>query len=331
MKRFWLKLPARPIPKIMSLFGAILLYFYVQNLKVKEITVNIPVAFVNKPPNLALVGEVPRYVSLVIAGREEALKFSTANLRAEVNLLEAEIGRASYPVDFDTRQLPENVKLRKGPPQVNLTFERIIRKKVPIIIRTTGSPEPGFRLVKIQYSPEIIWVEGAESLIKNLKEISTAPLSLEGISQNTFRRLRIQSLPQIQTEVSEIEVKVSVGPSQMLFERQFDSVPIRAVNLDPALHADFSDKFVRVLVSGDRETIKKITISDLSATVDLAETRYNPRTGSILPYEIEQGIPIKVKLLRFSKELSIVNFSPENISVRFSVKEEYKPKEEVNP
>ncbi|MCS6985192.1 MAG: CdaR family protein [Leptospiraceae bacterium] len=317
----------RTIPKLFSILAALLLYLYVQQLQVREVKLNVALSYQNKPPGLALVGEVPRFVVVTLAGREEALKFSAVHLRAEVNLAMAESGRALYPVEFDKRQLPENVKVRQIPSFVELTLERIVRKRVNVRVRTVGKVADGFRIQKIHYQPENVLVEAPESLINGIKEIHTSPISLDGLKDNIERRLRLVFPTGVQSEVSEVEVRVSVIPLELSGERQFENIPIRAINLDPALYADFSDKTVKVTIVSEKEILKKLSPADINASVDLSETRYNPRTGSVLPYEIEQGLPVKVRLMRYTKEASITSFSPENVSVRFRVKEEYRKRE----
>ncbi len=325
LRRFSVRVRA----KLLAILGAILLYYYVQNLKITEVTLNIPLVVINRPQSVALSGELPRFVQITIAGREESLKFSTGSLRAELNLAEADTKKTRYPVEFDENQLPASVILRKKPAPLELRFEKVVRRRLPLRVITSGAPDSAYRVTRIMLRPDTVVVEAPESAFRNLKEITTATLSLDGVTANFARRLRLQ-IPAavVSADISDTEAVVNVMAIATGGEKQFDAIPIRILNLDPALEATLSDKSVRVVISGDRDGLKKINAADISASVDLGDTRYNPRTGSILPYEVEQGLQVKVKLLRTIKDVGLTSFAPENISVRFRVKEEYKRKED---
>jgi YbbR domain-containing protein len=300
------------------------LWFYVEFARVAQTTLNIPVEYIKKPANLYLKPGQPRFVKIVVRGREEFLKFSTAGIKAEVNLADAKNGEGRYPLVFDTRQFPERVELVTRPEYLTVALEKGLSRVLPVRVLTTGSPDPQFRVLRISALPQQIEVDGPEAAVSALQSLETEPVDIEGISRNTSRKATLRIPEQISVDkVKSVSVRIELIQKTSSEEKQFEQIPLKVQNLDAALNAALSDNVVSLLVQGEAGAVKKLKSSDFYAWVNVEDTRYNSRTGNILPYANESGVPVKARILSGNKKVQIVAITPDKVNIRFSVKPEY--------
>lgn len=300
------------------------LWFYVEFARVAQTTLNIPVEYMKKPANLYLKTGQTRFVKIVVRGREEFLKFSTTGIRAEVNLTNARSGDSSYPLLFDTRQLPERVELASRPENISVALERGLSRFVPVRVTTTGNPDPQFRVLRATAIPQQIEIEGPEAAVAAIQAIDTEPVDVEGARTNIQRKSALRTPDQIASDKPRnVTVRIELIQRTYSEEQQFEQVPLKLQNLDAALSAALSDNAVSVLVQGESAAVKKLKSSDIYAWVNVEDTRYNARTGNIMPYANESGLPVKARILSGNRKVQIVAVTPDKVNVRFSVKPEY--------
>lgn len=303
------------------------LWFYVEFARVTQTTFNVPIEYVKKPVNLFLKPGQPRFIKITVRGRDEFLKFSTSGIKAEVNLANARSGDASYPVVFDTRQLPERVELANRPESLQVGLDKGASRMVPVHIVTGGNPDAGMRLMKAVATPAEIEIDGPEAVVAGLQALDTEPVDLEGATKSFTRKINLRIPDQITTDkIRSVTVKVELIAKTFSEEAQFDQVTLHVQNLDAALDAALSDKVVQIRVQGESAAVKKLRPADFYAFVNAEDTRFNAKTGSILPYATESGVPVKARVLSGGKKVQIVSITPDKVNIRFTVKSEYMKK-----
>lgn len=312
------------IAKLVCLALGTGLWFYVEFARVAQTTLNIPVEYIKKPANLYLKPGQPRFVKITVRGREEFLKFSTAGIKAEVNLANARSGEASYPLLFDVRQLPERVELASRPESLSVQLEKGASKVVPVRVVTAGTPDAQYRLLRVAATPPQVEVEGPEEAIAAVQVLETEPVDIENAKTTIQRKANLRLPDQVTTDkIKAVMVRVEFIEKSYSDEAQIEQIPLKIQNLDVALNAALSDAAISVLVRGEAGAVKRLKSSDFYAWVNAEDTRYNARTGTILPYATESGVPVKVRLLSGSKKVQIVAITPDKVNIRFSVKPEY--------
>lgn len=303
------------------------LWFYVEFARVSQTTLNIPVEYVKKPANLYLKQGQPRFIKVTVRGRDEFLKFSTTGIKAEVNLANARGGDASYPVVFDVRQLPERVELAAKPDALSVGLEAGASKVVPVRVMTNGTPDAAWKIQKINVVPQQIEIDGPEAVIGAMQSLDTETVDVEGASKTINRKINLRIPDQVSTDKTRsVTVRVDFMPKTFSEEIQFEQIPLRIQNLDAALNAALSDTVVQVQLQGESSAVKKLKASDIYIYVNAEDTRFNSRTGSILPYANESGVPVKGRVLNGSKKVQIVSITPDKVNIRFTVKPEYSKK-----
>lgn len=300
------------------------LWFYVEFARVSQTTLNIPVEYIKKPVNLFLKQGQSRFVKVTIRGRDEFLKFSTAGMKAEVNLVNAQSGEAKYPLIFDARQLPERVELAQKPDTITVALEKGSSRKIPVHVVINGNPDAAWKVQKGIATPKEIEIDGPEALVTSLTAIDTEPVDVEGATRGFTRKINLRIPDQISTDkIRNVNVRIELVPKTFSEEQQFEQIPLKIQNLDAALEAALSDTTVQVLVQGEGAAVKKLKNSEIYAYVNAEDTRYNARTGNILPYANESGVPVKARLLSGGKKVQVVAVTPDKVNIRFTVKPDY--------
>ncbi len=312
------------LAKLVCLAIGSALWFYVEFARVSQTTLNVPVEYIKKPANLYLKPGQTRFVKIVVRGRDEFLKFSTTGIKAEVNLANAQSGERSYPLLFDARQLPERVELASRPESIAVSLEKGLSKVVPVRVNITGNPDAQFRVLRSTATPQQVEIDGPEAAVAGIQALETDAVDIEGARANLQRKVNLRIPDQVTTDrTKSVVVRVELIQKTYSEEQQFEQIPLKLQNLDAALNAALSDTTVSVLVQGESAAVKKLRNSDIYAWVNVEDTRYNARTGNILPYANESGLPVKARILSGNKKVQIVAITPEKVNVRFSVKPEY--------
>jgi len=304
------------------------LWFYVEFARVTQTTLNIPIEYVKKPVNLYLKSGQPRFAKITVRGRDEFIKFSTAGIKAEVNLANAKAGDATYPLMFDARQLPERVELAQKNDVLTVALEKGATKIVAVKPILSGNPAPEWRVAKTTVNPPQLEIEGPQGLVEQLSSLETEAIDIEGARKNAVVKINLRIPEGISTEnIKNVAVRIDLAQKIYSEEARFEQIPVKVQNLDAALTATLSDATVILQVLGEKSALEKLKASDFYAYVSAEDTRYNSKTGNILPYANESGVTVKARLVTATRKVQIVSITPDKVTVRFSVKPEHQKRE----
>jgi YbbR domain-containing protein len=131
--------------------------------------------------------EVPALVDVRISGpRTLLMNLQPNDIRIAVNLKDLQPGLTSFKRLEERLNLPTALKVtRLSPAFVDVKLERVMEKKVPVQPVLMGTPDDGYRVASIKAEPSHVTVEGAESEVKEVNEITTEPIAVEG-AKETF-------------------------------------------------------------------------------------------------------------------------------------------------
>ncbi len=211
--RFNKFITTNPWLKLISLVLAIVLWFFVVSKGRTVVVVDVPVGLRNMPAGLELV-EGPETISVYVEGRERLLKkLGKGDIRFVIDLSDIKEGDNSFTVSAADIELPKVFAVEKIlPGTIKLTVEEKAVKSVPVRPIVVGSPANGYVVGGIKVSPGKIKINGPKSVIAKVYSIKTEPIDITGIT-DSFRvsaALNI-SRENVRTDVSEVEVKITLG------------------------------------------------------------------------------------------------------------------------
>jgi hypothetical protein len=159
----------------------------------QELTTSVlaPIEYRNIPQDLEIGSDVQYRVHLEVKGPPTYL--SPAALANTVVVLD--LSHISLPGEytFDITQrnavLPAAVKLsRPVPAQLRLSLERRMTRQVPVEVRLTGEPQPGYRMVNTEVIPSRVTVVGPERRVRQVSSVVTDPVDVGPVvSTSEFR------------------------------------------------------------------------------------------------------------------------------------------------
>jgi YbbR domain-containing protein len=198
--------------KLTSLILAIILWFFVILSGRADVTVDIPVNFINLPSKLEVV-DFPETISVSIEGQERMLKnLKKSNINALIDLSEAKTGKSFFTISRDNIELPKMLVITNIDPEtVSLMIEEQMSKKVTVKPDIVGTPEKGYAIVEIISSPDSFIIEGPKSLIRKIRTVKTEPIDINGLNSDLIYKANLNlTNSSIRKSINKVDVNISV-------------------------------------------------------------------------------------------------------------------------
>ena len=198
--------------KISSLVVAVLLWFFVILSGRAEISMDIPVTFINIPSKLE-VYDSPDTISVEIKGQERILKNLKKNeVSAVIDLENSKAGRAFFTLSKNNIRLPKTLVVTGIDPEtISLKIENQLTKTVNVKPSVTGLPEKGFVIADVKVVPDVVELEGPKSVISKIYTVKTEPLDINGINSDLNYRANLNvSDSNIRKNIDKVDVFISV-------------------------------------------------------------------------------------------------------------------------
>jgi len=199
--------------KILSVFLAMFLWFFVTYRGQSEISVDMPIEFKNAPKGLEILKQNIKTVSLNISGQERILKgLKAGDVRVIIDLSDAKKGETTYYIGKNNVAVHKSIKvLRVEPTSIRIVLDESISKTVPVKAHIIGVPETGYKIRSVVVSPSLVAVEGTKTEVSRISVLRTEPLEITGIDADIDQNVRlITGGKNIRTDISEVRVKVDI-------------------------------------------------------------------------------------------------------------------------
>jgi len=204
------------ILKLLSLAFALVLWFFVMGERKLEVGYTVPLELKNTPPGMMVANEVPSLVDVRLSGpRTMLMNLSPKDISISVDLADLKPGLTSFKRLEERLNIPSGVKVtRLSPSFVDVKLERIKEKVVPVQVVFSGVPAEGFQVSAVRTSPERVAVEGAESEIKDVTEVVTEPVDVDGVKESFTLMVPISYRGKYTAlkDIKTAEVQVTVEP-----------------------------------------------------------------------------------------------------------------------
>lgn len=180
-------------------------------------------------------------------------------------------------------------------------------KAVPLQVRYTGEPAPGFSIHSIQQNVKEIVVYGPENILKDLELLDGVSVDVSGMNKDTTTEVEVPLKDDVlSVEPRKVKVQIDIEPTVV---KTFEAVPIQVTGVKQGLEVRFdpeTSKSLTLKVSGSAANLEKLKAEDLHITVDV--TGLTPNT-----YTLPLNIVLPTYIRRESPEqplVSIVIYDP---------------------
>jgi YbbR domain-containing protein len=222
--------------KLTALVLALLVYFSVFLEQEHESVVSVPLVVENSDPDRMLVSEYPETikVKVVAPGRLIARWWLTragGSLTAAIPAPDGvmAINRSLLPEDV---LVPLDVELRVvevvEPRSIQLTFDRVMERRVPVQATRTGRQPQGFMVSgPMSVDPESVLVRGPREVVMELVEVSTIPLDFNGRSRPIHEKIGLVHAESLAFDPAEVTVSADVERTRQLV---IEGIPVVVSN-----------------------------------------------------------------------------------------------------
>lgn len=219
--------------RLVSLGLAIVLWFVAQGEQTYQATVVAPVKYV-MPEDLVLINDAapPEQVVIRASGSRASLRSLQEQLRDSparfvVNVEDAAPGRTVHSF----RKLPAGVGqdvtiVTISPAEVELTFDEVGRRTLPVLLRTRGKLPSGFVEAARSLQPPEVTLSGAASELADLEFIQTLPIRLESRRTSFEGELGLDVGDLHLTEDSARLVVARLEVAEAMADREYGVVPV---------------------------------------------------------------------------------------------------------
>ena len=221
--------------KIIALSAAVLLWLYVtyEQAPTEQATKTVKLDVRQLKPELMVVGK-PETVKVKLQGTKNAFNnISDKDITAFVDLSDAREGNNDIAVQVKT---PEGVKvLETLPLRVTVVLDSLQEKQVPVKIKVTGNPAPGYTAGTPKINPTIVTIKGPNRYLKLVDSV-WVDIDLSGAQQNINLgqnvRLSDKNIDPRAIEANPMTVQVTVAITKGVLSK---TLPLKyRLNGDPA-------------------------------------------------------------------------------------------------
>jgi YbbR domain-containing protein len=233
-----------------------------------ERAIEAPVEFRNIPPDLMVMDNRIDYVVLRIMGpRTLVSTLDAQDLRLSLDLNGAKPGSASYPLDSSSFNIPRGLTVsRITPPVVHLRLEPVMKRKLPVSVRFSNKPPPGYRISETIVSPGAVMVQGPAEDMRRLASVETLPVEVEETRAPLKRKIRL-SADGKPLSFTPDQVEVSVSLEEEEISREFSRVNVRAKEFSGQYRVQPGSVYLRL--AGPTRALSKLDVGANQVYLDL--------------------------------------------------------------
>ncbi len=283
-----------PVQKLLSVCFAIAIWAFAPspNKELTEVKFFVPVSYVNLPKNLEIVSDPLRSLSVSVElAKNELAQVHPSMFQVVIDLEDAYEGEKEYEITRKVVSAPDNIRIIAIEPKtVNLAFEKIIEKELPIKPVFLGEPARGYVLEQITMIPQAVRVKGLVSELGKIEELNTKAVNIEGIDSNIEMLVHIlfpKSVTAVEPAPEYFTVQINVGSEPI--NMRFLEIPIGIMNQEYV--SRINPRSFNMVVRGPRSLMENFKKQDIQAFIDLGG--YKPGNYKIkapivrLPPEIQ--------------------------------------------
>jgi len=274
--------------KAIAFIAALVLVAY-QRSQEDERTRTIPFSVDVQLPEAAkrreLMTAIPPSIRVTVQGSLGALdELSNSSNNVELDLRKGNIDRISFSPD--NFRLPPGTRIKTiEPTGLDLEWQNIIEREVPIQTSVTGAVAEGHEVESTTVSPESVILVGPERLVNVTQSVRVAPFDLSGLASGRYERQLALDPPPDRTNYLDLtSASVQVTVRRRLVTANFPKVPVEVVGATNAL---VTPQHVDVTVRGAPEIVAALHVELVVPRVDVSDQDTSKHGSVALPVVVD--------------------------------------------
>lgn len=221
--------------KFLSFALALLLYssFHGTQDAQRSMSVNLVMVMPQDSGNRVLVSQVPETVRLTLRGPRAALDELRGDDVGNIQVVLRSSAERQVRLDPAMVHVPPNVRVEQiDPPAIDLSWEDVVVRDLPVQVSVVGTPAPGFVVKSVPVAePQRVRVRGPKSEVMVLQYVRADSFDVTGLTEGTYTRQLALDRPRgrVTMETSAQSVSVTTEIHRELVERAFQKLPVAVV------------------------------------------------------------------------------------------------------
>lgn len=290
--------------KVFSLVVSLGLYTVVHGSAAGQRSLYVPVVALlpSEASHKVLVGDIPDKVKLTLSGSRSVLNSIDAVEAVQIDLTGAQ---KYYYFEPDQFGLPGGIEVQVTPTTLALDWEERLDRKLGVRVQIAGVPDAGLEVAGAPtVNPARVLVQGPQSSVEALTELTTEPLSLSGLPAGVHRRrVPLLPLPKHVTAVDAGDITVEITLEPRREQRRLKRLPVAVMGTPSDVVARPSN--VDVVIAAPASMLNDLDPEHLVPVVDV--------TGLVLT---KGAVSAPVKVRGLSDGIRVVRIEPSEVLVR---------------
>lgn len=305
------KRPKNWVLKLVSLFFALFLWYFVVGEDKVDMNVTIPVEIVNLPRDLVISNQFKKQLEVTVTGQRSLIRGITSqHISRTIDLSKAAPGTVVIQNHPDSISLPRGLNiLRVQPPTLTLLLDRLIQKELPIKPILVGNIHDNYKLESVTTDPPTLEISGPQSILGPEQILNTSPIDINGLSQSVVKQVPLILKSEISDLIGEPVVAVRLNIIELHQDMAFPDIPIE---FDTA--AGKQTEAIYQLLPSTVSITARIPQS-LSQTTDNISGLFHAK---ISPATLQPGTTELKVLVTAPPKITILAIKPETATLKIS-------------
>ena len=303
--------PKNWVLKLVSLFFALFLWYFVAGEDKVDMTVTIPVEIVNLPRELVISNQFKKQLEMTVSGQRSLIRGMTSQHTSRtIDLSKASPGTIVIQNPPDSISVPRGLSiLRLQPPTITLLLDRLIQKELAIKPALVGKVHKDYRLESVTADPPTLEISGPQAILGKKQHLTTSPIDINDLSQSEVKQVSLALQPEIADIIGEPVVAVRLNVIELIKEMTFDDIPIE---LD-------------IAENKQTEAIYQLLPPTLSITAEIPQTMLKATDNirglfhaRVSPENLQAGNTKLQVLVETPPGAKVLTINPETVTLKIS-------------
>lgn len=233
-----------------------------------------------------LMTPIPPDIRVTVQGSLSALEeLSGSSNTLELDLRSGAVEHVTFSPD--QLKLPPGTRIKAiQPANLDLEWQNIIQREIPIQTSVAGEVAPGHELASAVVVPETTTLSGPEKAVDVIQSVRVAPFDLSGLSTGIYeRQLALEAPPNRMTYVGPTTVTVSVHVRRHVITANFAKIVVQVVG--GGTMVEVLPASVDVSVKGAPEVVNSLQPDLILPRVDVTGLDTSKHGSAALPVVVD--------------------------------------------
>jgi len=291
--------------KLIVLFLAILIWFFVKTEDNYRYSFKIPLRVTNLGPDRIINNELPKRIKITSWGKGRELL--SLMLRKEM-FYNLDISRLQHSTRFALEK--DDVKLTHesnieilnivDPDTIEVKIADLITKKVPIISEAEIQTLPGYTVVdEMRLKPDSVEIIGPKPVVAKISAVRTQHKIFNDVKRDLHKKIRLEKPGEKQVKLLTDESELFAN-IQKLMEKPIYEVPVTVINQPAGLKVAVIPSALSLVLEGGTDLLLNVTKQDVKAYIDYHKVQASKNKNHLAYIETPRGVRYRdVKPKRF--------------------------------